>query len=249
LWRGILVLLGVVLLGVGWLGYLRYVADRDLHEALAEADRLDPGWRLADLEAARAAVPDAENGGLQVQAAAALLPLPWHPGPGKGNKDLESQVARLPARVLFGESLSGNLREQLRKVDPARTVAHRLADMPRGRYTVPWSNDGIGTLMPHIEPILSVCRLLRLDAALKAHDGDVDGALASCRGMLNTGRSLGDEPTALSQHVRRSCQILAVKALERTLAQGEASDPALEAVQRLLEEEEKEPLQLIAARG
>ena len=50
-------------LAVGYVLYaIRYyqIATR-LKEALAEMDRTDPGWRLQDVEAARAVVPDAEN--------------------------------------------------------------------------------------------------------------------------------------------------------------------------------------------
>src|SRR5262249_39916071 len=41
-------------------------AERTLAEAVAEADRLDPGWRLEDLEAARRKIPDDKNGAVVV---------------------------------------------------------------------------------------------------------------------------------------------------------------------------------------
>src|SRR5437868_3965370 len=54
--------------------YVRHVqAAERLHTYLEELDRTEPGWRLADLEAARAAVPDADNAALRVEAADALL--------------------------------------------------------------------------------------------------------------------------------------------------------------------------------
>src|SRR5262249_18628332 len=37
-------------------------------EAAAETDQLDPGWRLADIEADRERVPDAENSALRIIA-------------------------------------------------------------------------------------------------------------------------------------------------------------------------------------
>jgi hypothetical protein len=244
-----LVLLAAVLFGVGVLGYLWYTTDRARREAIAEADRLDPGWRLADLEAARAPVRDAENGALQVQAAAALLPKPSSPPPANNSPGLEDEVDQVQPPVRLGGPLSRTLGAEVAKAAPALAPARRLAEMPRGRYAVTWSADAVGTLMPHLEERREVARLLRLDAVLRAHDGDVDGALDSCRAVLNVGRSVGDEPAPVSQLQRLSCQRLAVKSLERTLAQGEASEPALAAVQRALEEEEKEPLQLIARRG
>jgi hypothetical protein len=45
-----------------------------LRYAIAETDRLFPGWRLDDLEAARQRVPDVSNAALRVSGAAHLLP-------------------------------------------------------------------------------------------------------------------------------------------------------------------------------
>jgi hypothetical protein len=61
--------LAVVASAFGW-AYLRHTTF--LRSAFAEADRLDPGWRLDDLEVARANFPDAENGALAVAALGAL---------------------------------------------------------------------------------------------------------------------------------------------------------------------------------
>src|SRR5262245_16107831 len=46
----------------------------ELAEALAEADRLDPGWRYEELEARREPVPDAENSALVAIEAAGKIP-------------------------------------------------------------------------------------------------------------------------------------------------------------------------------
>src|SRR6267378_4265851 len=70
---GIVAVLGV---GVGGFAFLFY-HEADLEQAVAEADRLDPGWRLEEMEAARAAVPDAENGAVLVLAAHPLIPARW----------------------------------------------------------------------------------------------------------------------------------------------------------------------------
>ncbi len=47
--------LGVLMVAVLGVGYalVRHAGNRDLDQALAETDRLDPGWRLEDLEAQR----------------------------------------------------------------------------------------------------------------------------------------------------------------------------------------------------
>jgi hypothetical protein len=249
LWIG-LVLLGLVAAG-GAVLYVCYTAGaRELREAVAEADRLDPGWRFENLEGARADVPDAENAARQVLTARRLVPASWLSAPpNPSGPELEERLAKLPPPTLLGgmdlEELRAALRAAAAAVDPARKVA----DLPRGRYAVTWAPDYIGTLMPHLQDVRTVARLLSLDAVRRAHDGDLAGALVSCRAVVNTGRSIGDEPTPVSQLARLFCQRRALMTLERVLAQGEAPAAELEAVQRLLEEEAKEPLQLTAARG
>src|SRR4051812_15100700 len=48
--------------------------DERLRAAVAEADRLDPRWRFAELEADRAKVPDADNAAPLVLASYILMP-------------------------------------------------------------------------------------------------------------------------------------------------------------------------------
>src|SRR5438270_13289955 len=89
-WRRwvVVALLTVATIGVGGYIYLEFFSDRDLHEAIAEADRLDPGWRFDDMEAARAKLPDDDNGALVVLAARALIPAGWHAPPPNGEPRL-----------------------------------------------------------------------------------------------------------------------------------------------------------------
>src|SRR5438128_3805730 len=46
--------------------YLYWSSGRETETALAETDRLDPGWRLDDLEAAREILKPEENSALHV---------------------------------------------------------------------------------------------------------------------------------------------------------------------------------------
>jgi hypothetical protein len=94
-----------------------------------------------------------------------------------------------------------------------------------------------------------VAGLLRYDALLLAQEGDLDGALRSTRGVVNAGRSIGDEPARVAQLVRMACRGVAVGSLERVLAQGEPALAGLADLQRLLEEDEAENLVLHGARG
>jgi hypothetical protein len=251
-------LVGALLIAVAAGLYLvMYLSDWQLREAIAEADRLDPGWRFADLEAVRALVPDAENSAKLVQWAGARMPHPLHVSP------LDNDTDELEERLSAGlsqrpdEATRKDLRELLAEfaeaVAKARGFTDRkargLADLPRGRHTVDWSKDLVNTDMRHLQAVRDVARLVSLDARQHALDGDLDGAVRSCQAVLNTGRSLGDEPSEKSQFSRAVCSRRALRALEQTLAQGEASTKVLEDLQRLLTEEAEEPLELRAARA
>jgi hypothetical protein len=236
-------------LAVGLYCWYQHTLDRDLLDAIAEADRLDPGWRFEDLEAARAAVPDAENGAVLVQAAATAIPPNWLAPPPGGAPGLDERLEDVPLPHRPDDALLDELRDELEKVAAALDRARQLADRPRGRYAVAWSPLLIATLMPHLEKPRVVARLLVFDSVLRSVDGDGDGAVRSCQAALNAGRSLGDEPAWVSQLVRRACVAEAVHALEGVLARCEAGAKSLEEMQRLLLAEAAEPSLLISARS
>jgi hypothetical protein len=252
-WRRRLIPGGILLLLLmllpGWMVYQRFADEWAAKKAQAEADRLDPGWRFEDLEGARSPVPDEENGALVVLAAHKLLPRNWLPLPTPPTPGLTEAIPELSPELQLNDQQIKDLRAALGLAAPALTPARGLAKLPRGRYTVAWAPDGIGTLMGHVQDAREVANLLTLDAALRAQEGDADGAVASAQAALNTGRSIGDEPSPISQLVRRACTSLAVRSVERTLAQGEPSGPALSEFQRQLEEEAAPPVLVTALRA
>jgi hypothetical protein len=244
------ILVGALLLAVAAGLYLAmYLSDRQLREAIAEADRLDPGWRFEDLEAARAPVPDAENGAKLVWAAGNQMPRSFHVIP------LDSDVAGLGNQLTIlsllhpSDATRKDLQEPLTEFAKAVETARGLEDRPRGRYSPAWSMYLVATSMPHVQVVRDLALLLALDALQHACDGEVDLAVRSCQASLNAGRSLGDEPSEMSQLSRAICPRQALRALEQALAQGEASTKVLEDLQRLLTEEAEEPLELRAARA
>ncbi len=251
-WPRRLILGAIVLVALvaGLYALFDYLQERDLHEAVAEADRLDPGWRFEDLQKARAEVPDDENAAPVVLAARAQMPARWLTGPPPpGRERLEDALAdRAPPERLDDETRK-DLGAELKRVAAALDTARGLADRPRGRYAVAWTKDHVGTLMPHLEQVRDVIRMLVLDAARRSAEGDGEGALRSCRAALNAARSVGDEPAMVSFLTRIAGTGQAVRALERALAQPEAPAAALEELQRLLAGEAEEPLQLRAARA
>jgi hypothetical protein len=137
----------------------------------------------------------------------------------------------------------------LQKVDRALIAARQLVHKPKGRPSVKWSKDGISTLLEPVQQTRVMATLLGYDAWLRSQQGDVDGALESCRAILNAERSIGDEPALLSMLVRVGIRGVAVQHIERAMAQGQPSERALVQLQDVLLELEKDRLLLIAVRG
>ncbi len=229
-------------LGAAGFGFLLWRADRDLREAMAEADRLDPHWRLADLEAARAAIPDDENGALVVLKARSLLPAAWPPilTLPEPLPSLDERLFALPPQDQMTPEMTQELSAELAKVAPALDEALRLLDRPRGRYPAPWLTDP--TAGHPFSEAPTVIALLRLYATLKAQEGNPDAALASARGVVNVARSVGDDLSPSAHYSRFLIRDRALGCVERALAQGEPSVQALIATQKFLEDEVGQPL-------
>jgi ABC-type transport system involved in multi-copper enzyme maturation permease subunit len=236
---------GAVLLAVGWGVYRGVSADRHLSDALAEVERADPGWGLPDIESGRKRLPYEENSGVIVLAVRASIPR----GQNWPTKELTDRTYELPPQVRLDADDHRGITLDLEDVEEALLLVRPLADRPQGRYALNWSRDYIGTLLPHLDAHHLVRWLLWHDLMLRAEEDDPDGALADCRRLLNLGRSLGDEPLLVSQHVRNNAARSAVRGAQRVLAQGEPTDAALAELQRRFAEEEAHPGLLIGLRG
>lgn len=260
LWIGLIVALATpILLAVGGYFYLGVYANRALDEAVAEADQLDPGWRLEEIEAKRQAdeIPVEDDAAVRVASAFANLPSDWQStnpevrafvGPFRG-MNLEEAIEKTPPNVLLGADAAAGLNDELHELSDALTEARQLADLNRGRYQVDYQELVIETLLPHTQNSRSVARLLRLDALHRVQVNDPDGALDDCRAIVGVSRSIGDEPFAISQLVRMSEDSMAIGTMERVLARGEASDSALAKLQDRLASETDVPFTLIGFRG
>jgi hypothetical protein len=243
--RGTLAILLLCLVGGAYLFYAVKSGESHLQLTIAEIDRQDPGWRLEELEARRQAVPPEQNSAFLLRAVLALRTTPWPAQQNQFEEMLRDPVPTVPLHQRDAVAL----RAELKKSQQALVEARKLADLPTGRFPIVYSSDGISTLLPDVQKTRDVAGLLRCDVLLQCEDGDIDTAVASCRAILNTGRSLNDEPLIMSQLVRLSCRDLALRSLERTLAQGQPSDASLTVFQDLLKDEDGQPVVLVAARG
>lgn len=228
---------------VGYSLYMDGVYAEQVREAEARADRLDPEWRLEQIEAKRAVIPDEENSALRVLEARSWLPQNWPP------LDFGKPWEDHPPQALLDTDQASILRAEMGETVGALAEARRLKDLRRGRYPLTYGENFLGTLIPHVLDARTIAALLNADARLRAQDGDIDGACDSIRAMLNTGGSLGDEPLLISALVRFAIRAIVAQSLERTLALGQPSEAQLLAVQRRLEDELPEPVLLHALRG
>jgi hypothetical protein len=241
-WSVRLAILASVLLAAFF--YQLYRADARLLQLEAQLDRDDPGWRLDDIEAGRAQIPAAENSALVVAAASALFPRNGLPG------EVTNPFADLPANAPIGSDDYARLSNELSEWELALAEARNLTDMPRGRHRIVWTRPNlIASGLPTQQTSREVAQLLRLAALRRVEDGDCDGALADCRAAVSAGRSIGDEPLAISALVRTACVATACATAERVLAQGDPSAAELAALQELLEDEDAFPQLRVAMRG
>jgi hypothetical protein len=199
------------------------------------------------LEARRAVLPDEQNAALQVLAAYALLPDPWPPGqatPPASSQTLEASLRGLTPTTLLDPDQVQALTDALDVAKSALVEARKLKDLPYGRY--PRVSDA--RRGPAVRPAaVGVSGLLSYDVLRRGLAPNPDGALESCRALLNVSRSFGDD--SIAAIFRLGLRPLGYRSLEWALAQGQPSEAALEAMQKLLEDDEADPLFLLGARG
>jgi len=249
----LLVVLGLYVLSIS------FIANERLAVAVSAADQDNPHWRLDDLLANREKVPDAENSAIVLEKLDELLPQHWPPVaavvPGG------SATAKAPVSDAFNrlDDLSANtrpeatvanvLRAELKKYEQALAIARTVASYPKGRHELVLGPTLIDTLLPETQAVRRVARLLAADAAMRAEDGDADGALESCRAIIGAARSIGDEPMLISALVRIAMDATAMTSARRVLGQGEPSEPALAKLQALILDEKSQPLLYTAMNG
>jgi hypothetical protein len=246
-------------LAAGGICYFVHTADRELQEAMSEVEALDPHWLWDDLNAQRVAIPAEKNSALLVIQTAALLPVSWPPKPQQFDP-ATGQTQNVSLDQLLGQTapdvqLDGDrlklVNAALAPVAAAEGKARRLTELPSGSYSIVVPPDLVSMRFDHARAARNLGLVLHLRALLLAQEGKTDAALELARGIMNAGRSIGNEPFSVSQLHRIEIGHLALRTVERVLAQGEPSDAALLAMQRLVEMEAAEypTLLLQATRG
>jgi hypothetical protein len=257
LWFAAVLCLPFFLLLLIWV-YARWSGDRELDQLLAEIDREDPNWTQAHLER-RPMPPPERNGMEQVLLAQAALARDWPTWPfpnvedGPPRRDareaMSASLEEISASVQFDSEQIRVLCAELKRADAAVLLARRLVEFPYGRFPLKPAKSFFSIMLNHVQQTRNVASLLRYDAYLLAHDGDIAGALHDVRALIHASRAIGDEPFVVSQLVRIHIDATAVATLQRVLGLGIAKDDDLKLVQALLLEEADTEFYLIGARG
>jgi hypothetical protein len=232
-WLTLLVLFGfAAAAAVGLYKYSHYLAERDLEEAIADTDRLDPWWRLEEMEKRRFMPLDDQNAALYINAAAMLL-RPWSP---------PRPINVPPQRQLDSKQVEA-LRKAVQPFLPAAALARKALPLKTGRYASAVIPDN------HNIKVHTVGKFLGQLGMLQTLDGDFDEAWHTTLTILAAGRSFGDEPSLMAAIVRHSLWSMSVRSFERCLAQGCVSDRLLAEAQHALAHEAAQPLMYYAFRG
>jgi hypothetical protein len=223
--------------------YRHYQVSKKFADAVAELDRADPGWRLQDIENARAVIPDEENSALVSTKATDLLPGAWP------LREVEEGLIGLQPEVMLDDEQVRLLGGELKEREQSLRIALQLAHMPNGRHPIEYKKNPIQTLLNSQDKTRRTAALLRYPAFVRAQENDMHAAMIACRAIINAGRSLGDEPLLISQIIRIANVTTGYLSTERVLAQGEPNPEDLLELQRLLETEDAHPTRRIMLRG
>ncbi|MFL5329282.1 MAG: hypothetical protein ACJ8C4_10240 [Gemmataceae bacterium] len=225
------------------LSFLFFLANSELNRAIAETDALDPGWRLEEIEAARAVIPDSENSALVIQKGIALI---------RNQKQIDAlnldDYRDHPEWRLRPDELA-QAQAILAANPEALAEFRKLSNMPRGRFPLTITPNPTNALPAASMTARKPLDLQRLDLYDRLEANDVPGAVDRLLAGLNVGRSIGDEPFLISLLIRIAIDISSVGRIERFLAQCETDDATLAKLQHELELLETEPIALWGLRG
>jgi hypothetical protein len=225
--RGLVVLL--ILCSVALIARWRVsrIGQRQLNEVITQLDAIDRGWRLEDIEAARAraAPSDDKNSSNIIIALHKAIPPEW--------KDIESGrgwewgpvTNYQPSFVeivwlVQGERITADVRQSLRQ----QLLRPDIVASAGGHYVLIHNENPIMTLLPNTQNARGVAALLDYDARVLVLAKKGDQAIASARAGLVVAKSIGDEPFLISQLVRVACDRVAAHAALQVLALAEPTE-------------------------
>lgn len=209
-----------VLLVGGWFYFRHKTQQQGLAKIQAvsrQLDAADPRWQLDDIDADRGTLPDDQNGALVIpRLKTALAGKTINPA----RPDKSDAFDNVPVNHRLDDEGAEAIDHALLGADAGIAVAREFRHYSRGlrRYRI--SPDVIGTLLPEVQETRTAVYVLTLESERLTRAGRPGAALQLVPAMLNAGRSLDGEPFLISALVRISCDAVALRRAERTLALG-----------------------------
>jgi hypothetical protein len=260
-WIFLLLVLPVTAVGIS-LTIAWRVGSRRLEQAIARADRLDPHWRLDDIETDRQPFPP--PGKNAIDQIVAMHEALQNVGYGQwafpqferdpaaleaARTQMYARLAQERSPVLLDAEQVRILTEDQAKATGALKLARELVNFPGGRSRLIYAKNPANTMLDETLKVRSAADLLRHDALLRAHNGDISGAFLDVKALFHASRAIGDEPLSVSMLICEVLNGISVSMLERTLGLGEATEADLRELQQYLLEQDQVPYFLIGARG
>jgi hypothetical protein len=164
-----------------------------------------------------------------------LEAISWYRKPDKPQLVPVAGEGELPGRTEgLSEEAKKAIDEFLLANKKTLELLHKAAEIEHSRYPVDLSA-GFNALLPHLSEIRDMVRLLKVEAAIRAEDAQVDQAIESTKTIYGVARSLSDEPVLVSQLVRVACEGLGVSAIERIVNRARPADEDLLELGRIIE--------------
>lgn len=111
----------------------------------------------------------------------------------------------------------------------------RDAAISGGRVRFPVDfKQGLNTVLPDIQEMRTLARLLQLDANVAARDGDWQRVFDDILALFNASDALAEEPILISQLVRLAIRTLAVTEVQQLAPHGKFTDKQLQQLQEII---------------
>jgi hypothetical protein len=231
---------------IGEREWRRAAGEKELAAAVAETEATDPDWRWEALSAKRRKPPAGKNGAEVIARIKNLVP---KDADQLGNAKLWETPSSASPNARLSEADIGEVRQRVDTMRPAVELARTLRDFPEGNRELETTPDVWNTKLGDTEFTRRVSILLSWDVVLAIEDSDPARAADGLLAMLNTSRSIGDEPFLISQLIRIATRTIATRSLEWVVGQTELTPDRLAAVQDAWATDAEEPLLLYGLRG
>ncbi len=242
----VVVVIGILLIAsfiTRW--QMERIGEQKLTEVVTQIDNEDRAWKMEEIEAKRLArmpLPN-ENAASLVLEIADKIPAEWNQW-----RETAKWMIPTPDNYLPSPERIQELHFHKESTQAIRDRAHTIRDRPTGYYTFKWPDNPLSLFLPHLDSAGRVVMLLEYDARLAVCDRDPDRGIRAAHAVLDVARSIGDEPTLVSQNFRMMFRLKSAITALGTLA---ATTPTkgLEQLQAAFLADADEPLFLYGARG